>query len=244
MSDALLFHTHHAHFQEDLPYWKKLAQQYGDPILELGCGTGRVSLPLAEAGYQITGIDNDLEMLVFTRRRTAPLDITQLPLVQADMAELLFNQKFHLIISPCNTLSTLPFFRLRKTVLNVYHQLETGGCFAVSLPNPNILDLLPVHTDTELELNFTHPIDGEPVQVSNRWVREDNQVTFYWYYDHLLPDGKVKRTELKTTHYLSSPSEYIDLLHENGLKDVQLFGDYEFSRYTPDSLYLNILAVK
>lgn len=244
MTDALLFHTHHEHFQEDLPFWYEVALQFGDPILELGCGTGRVSLPLAEAGFKITGMDIDLEMLLFTRRRLAPLDQIQIILVQADMTEFIFRHKYHLIISPCNTLSTLSLGSLRKTLLNIHQQLETGGCFAASLPNPSILNQLPRYSDTELELTFNHPIDGEPVQVSNRWIHENKQVVFYWYYDHLLPDGNVKRTEFKTTHHLFSSREYTDLLNEIGFKAVQLFGDYEFSTYTQDSAYLNILAVK
>lgn len=244
MTDALLFHAHHAHFQDDLPYWFKLAQQYGDPILELGCGTGRVCLPLAEAGYKIIGIDNDLDMLLFAKKQINNQVQSQLHLIQADMREFSLHQKYNLIISPCNTLSTLPFSALKKTILNIYQQMKTSASFAVSLPNPYIFEELPEFSDTELEDEFIHPVDGEPVQVSNRWVLENDQITFYWYYDHLLSDGSVIRTEASTTHYLFSTTDYIEIFREIGFSDVQLFGDYSFTGYSSDSAYLNILAVK
>ena len=60
-----LYHAHHGQYQEDLPFWLKLANQQGGPVLELGCGTGRVLLPLARGGFQTVGLDNDLEMLRF-----------------------------------------------------------------------------------------------------------------------------------------------------------------------------------
>ena len=44
-------------YDEDLPMWQKLAEEAGGPLLEIGCGTGRLLLPLAQAGYTITGLD-------------------------------------------------------------------------------------------------------------------------------------------------------------------------------------------
>ena len=47
-----VYHAHHNRHLEDLPFWLDLAAQTGDPLLELGCGTGRVLIPLAQAGYR------------------------------------------------------------------------------------------------------------------------------------------------------------------------------------------------
>ena len=57
--------------QDDLPFWLAQAARYGDPILELGCGTGRVSIPLAQAGHQVTGIDMAEDMLAEAERKAA-----------------------------------------------------------------------------------------------------------------------------------------------------------------------------
>ena len=59
----LLYHAHHNRYKEDLPFWLELAARHGDPVLELGCGSGRVLLALAQDGYQVYGLDNDPGML-------------------------------------------------------------------------------------------------------------------------------------------------------------------------------------
>jgi glycosyltransferase involved in cell wall biosynthesis len=60
-----LYHTHHSLRARDLPFWESLAAKIGDPILELGCGTGRVLHTLAGLGYTVTGLDYDPDMLAF-----------------------------------------------------------------------------------------------------------------------------------------------------------------------------------
>jgi len=60
---ARYYDLENADFTEDLDYWLELADEAGDPILELGCGTGRVLLNLARRGHAVTGLDNSPEML-------------------------------------------------------------------------------------------------------------------------------------------------------------------------------------
>jgi ubiquinone/menaquinone biosynthesis C-methylase UbiE len=56
---------------EDLPFWISQADQYGDSILELACGTGRITIALAQAGFNMTGIDNADGMLKEARKKSA-----------------------------------------------------------------------------------------------------------------------------------------------------------------------------
>ena len=102
----LLYHTHHQHVTEDLPFWQSLARWQGDPILELGCGTGRVLLPLAEAGHTVYGIDNAPNMLSFLRQRIPPELEDHIHLFEADMTHFSIDERFRLILLPCNTYST------------------------------------------------------------------------------------------------------------------------------------------
>src|SRR6478672_11112723 len=58
--------------RRDVPFWQRVAKQARGPVLELGCGTGRVSLPLARAGVRLVGIDRSEPMLERARRRLKP----------------------------------------------------------------------------------------------------------------------------------------------------------------------------
>src|SRR5713226_6479144 len=55
--------------RRDVPFWRRVASTAGGPVLELGCGTGRVSRPLARAGVDLVGVDRSAAMLDRARRR-------------------------------------------------------------------------------------------------------------------------------------------------------------------------------
>src|SRR5215212_9132183 len=77
--------------RRDVPFWRNLALNSGGTVLELGCGTGRISLPLARAGVPLVGVDRSTAMLAFARRRMARGRLhNQLRLVQADIRHLPF----------------------------------------------------------------------------------------------------------------------------------------------------------
>ena len=97
-----IYHLHHQRHQEDLPFWQALAQVYGAPTLELGCGTGRVLLPYLRAGINGYGVDHDLEMLNCLRNLAAA-DHLSPNVILADFTHLSFHAKFKVILLPCNT---------------------------------------------------------------------------------------------------------------------------------------------
>jgi ubiquinone/menaquinone biosynthesis C-methylase UbiE len=77
--------------RRDVPFWRHLALQAGGPVLELGCGTGRISVPLARAGVQLTGIDRSAPMLAFAQRRLRRVKRhSQVSLIQGDIRHLPF----------------------------------------------------------------------------------------------------------------------------------------------------------
>ena len=68
----VLYHSHHNPYQEDIPFWSALAEETQDPVLELGCGTGRVLTHLIQDQRHVYGLDNDLEMLTFLYEQLQP----------------------------------------------------------------------------------------------------------------------------------------------------------------------------
>jgi SAM-dependent methyltransferase len=237
-----LYHAHHNRNTEDLSFWLELAAQMGDPVLELGCGTGRVLIPLLQAGYRCVGIDHDLDMLKFLHANLCPWEKHAPQLIMADISHIYLAAKFPLIILPCNTLSTLDADQRRSCLQCTCWHLQDGGTFAVSLPNPAALRRLPAKETSELEDEFFHPLTGNPVQVSSSWRRTKHTFTLTWTYDHLFPDGTVERVNIDTVHQLTSTESYLDDIRSSGLKIGAVYGDYDRTTYSTDSPSLIILA--
>lgn len=239
---ARLYHAHHNAHQEDLPFWLDLARLQGDPILELGCGSGRVLLPLAQAGHFVLGLESDPDMLVVLRENVPPALAERVGTIQADMAAFELGQQFALILLPCNTFSTLTAEARRATLDCVQRHLAPQGLFAVSLPNPTLLRKLLGRSQPEVEESFPHPLDGEPVQVSSSWVRTTGHFVVRWDYDHLLPDGNVERFSMQARHALLSTDDYIAELEAAGLSQAALYGDFDRSPYSHQAPYLIVTA--
>ena len=237
-----LYHAHHSRYLEDLPFWLELAAQEGDPILELGCGTGRVLIPLAQAGYHTVGLDNDLSMLKFLQASIGSQELHTLLLVSADLCRFNLAEKFPLITLPCNTFSTLNSDQRIACLQRVRRHLSEAGSFAVCVPNPELLSRLPTESAEEVEDEFFHPDTGNPVQVSSSWQRTKRTLHLTWIYDQLLPDGTVDRTVVNILQQLTTVNIYLREFENEGLMVRELYGDFDRSPYTDDSAQLIILA--
>src|SRR5579884_2028833 len=87
----------------DLPFWIGLARRAGGPILEIGCGTGRVLIPLAEAGFRVVGVDVSSAMLAIARDKVAASGVgDHVELVQADALSLDLGQVFAFVFIALN----------------------------------------------------------------------------------------------------------------------------------------------
>lgn len=224
-----LYHAHHSQYKEDLPFWLDLAKQQGDPVLELGCGTGRVLLPLAQAGFRSVGLDSDLEMLCFLRAAQEP-DLQPIPLLfAANLVEFHLARRFPLILLPCNTWSVLDAGQRRKALGCIVQHLTPGGIFAVSMPNPEFLSDLPASSEADVDESFIHPLTGNPVQVSSSWQRMHGKFTVTWHYDHLLPNGEVERLTIQSRHDLTPAKAYLDELRQAGLQLQAAYGEFDGS---------------
>jgi SAM-dependent methyltransferase len=247
MTFPLLYHTHYSHHLEDLPLWLDLAERQGEPILELGCGTGRVLIPLIKAGHRVFGLDKDIAMLSLLKRNLADEYGAEFshcsPVLLADLSCFHFSVCFSLILVPCNTWSTFDPLTRQRSLEQIYAHLSPNGLFVASVPNPLLLLDLPASAEAELEESFEHPLSGNPVQVSSSWERDKAHFTVRWFYDHLLPDGTIERLRKDAVHHLSTTENYLYELRAAGLRIDATWGDFGGSAYDSDSEYL-ILAAK
>ncbi len=238
-----LYHGHHHTYTEDLPFWLELAQRSPGPILELGCGTGRVLLPLLEHGLAAYGLDNDPLMLAYLRYNTPPSLRPALRLVQADLTAPPFAARaFGLILLPCNTFSLLSAPERHRTLRAVARCLRPGGRFAFSLPNAAYLRRLPPEEASEPEAVFYHPETGNPVQVSSAWKVTATHFELTWHYDHLWPDGEVERFTVHQRHHLLDRSSVESACRQAGLVPISCYGAFDGSPYHEESPYLILVT--
>jgi SAM-dependent methyltransferase len=126
----------------DVPFWQRVARQAGGPALELGCGTGRVSLPLARAGVSLVGVDRSEAMIgrAAARARTMRARLRRgasgdLRLVRGDMCALPFRAaQFSLVLAPYGVLQSILRDRdLVAALASVVRVLKDGGLFGLDL---------------------------------------------------------------------------------------------------------------
>ena len=123
----------------DVPFYKKYAQQCGSPVLELGCGTGRILIPIAQSAIECYGLDMSREMLSICETKVRTLSLKNVHLRCSGMEDFHYDQKFALIYIP---------FRSFQHLLQVEHQmrclklvrehLKDGGLFIMDVFAPNI----------------------------------------------------------------------------------------------------------
>ena len=165
-------------YVEDLPLWRSLAAEYGDPVLDVGAGTGRVSLDLARAGYRVTALDRDPELLAALTDRALGRNGELLPLssqvttVVADAREFDIGEQFPLVIVPMQTIQLLGGLDGRTSFLRCAHRhLVTGGAMAVALSE--VLDLYEVVDGMAMPMPDVREVDGIVYSSQPTAVRAD-----------------------------------------------------------------------
>lgn len=126
----------------DLTFYKDMARGTGGPVLELGCGTGRVLLPLARAGFDIVGLDLSPHMLDICQskvERESKHLKGQVELIQGDMRDFNFKQHFNLVITPFRTFQHLLDVDDQMQCLRAVHNhLSKDGRFVLDIFNPAV----------------------------------------------------------------------------------------------------------
>lgn len=118
-------------YTADLPFWQALAARRGSPILELGCGTGRVTLDLARRGHRLVAVDQDPRLLEELQRRAGDLEVEA---VVADARAFSLEMRFALCLAPMQMVQLLGGTAGRAAMFAcVARHLEPGGTLAIAI---------------------------------------------------------------------------------------------------------------
>lgn len=210
----------------------EFAKRFGSPILELACGTGRITLLLAEAGYDITGIEITHEMLEVAREKLKqlPQDVqTRVSFNQGDMTNFQLDKKFPMIIIPWAFKYLLTTEDQLACLRQVREHLTDDGVFILDLYPREIIE----KTGTE---SYTVEIDG--VTITKTYTYSTDVIAQVRHTDVtveiLYPDGKTERVETEVDIALVMPREAELLVRTAGLEILEDYGGNDFSDYTPE----------
>jgi len=236
------------HFTDDLPLYLELAEETGAPILDVGCGTGRIALTLAQAGYAVVGVDSSAPMLGLAQRKLAVLP-TVAPLVTLTQADILsFDQgRYPLILLAYNALMHFTDTNSQLALLRQLSGLVADeGRMVIDLPNAAEAYAAEDAGGVVLERTFTEPQSGNLVlqQSVSTLYRTDQLLHIHWIYDEILPDSTLKRTLAPQVLRYVFAAELRLLLQVAGWQVEAEWGDYDQSDFAEGCERLIILASK
>jgi SAM-dependent methyltransferase len=224
---------------DDLLMIEQFASRCGSPILELACGTGRVLLPLAHAGYQVTGVDISPAMLAVARGKVAAEGLEDhVTLIEQDMRHLHLDGRFNLAFVAVNSFLHLPTTDDQLLALcSIRQHLNPGGILLLDLFHPDLNRLLDAEGRLFLEKTMTDPETGHRLmKFYTRQVdlgRQVLDVTFI--VDEVDGQGQVRRTLFPFSMRYLFRAELELLLRHAGFKVEAIYGSYDLDEFGSDS---------
>ena len=238
---AEVYDSVHADLTADIPFYVEEARRSGGPVLELGCGTGRVALPIARAGIETVGLDVSPKMLDAARRKAAELTENDGPLLllQRDMRELALDRAFGLVIVPFNGfLSLLSVEDQVRTLSRVRDHLAPDGrlVFDIFVPDP---DMLVQEGDVPYHLrDVTRPDTGERLVLwhQSRYDHHNQVIDVRVIVESLDDAGAVSRRLYRDFQVRYAHRWEVEhLLARCGYEVVDLYGDFDRAPFDEDS---------
>jgi SAM-dependent methyltransferase len=230
---------------EDLPFLREMARRADGSLLELMCGTGRLLLPLAEAGFTITGVDNSPAMLAVARAHMEETGLgDRITLVQGDVRDVnLPAGAFSLAFVAVNSFMHLETVRDQLACLtNVRGALQRQGLLILDLFNPNPAEIL--REDNRLVLEREYQLNGRHVQkfvaIDSDAAAQISRVTFL--YDETDAEGCVTRRTTRFVLRWFYRFEIEHLLARAGFMTRAVYGSYDLAEYESTSPRMIVVA--
>ena len=229
----------------DIPFFLKETERFKGEILELMCGTGRVSIPLLNSGKRMTCIDYSKGMLD-TFAKKVDKNNFDVSLHQMDVTDLNLNKKFGLIILPFHSISEILTKDLQiKALQSISLHLENEGVFILTLQNPEtrlkVADGIPrimgkysFKDDKQLLITYV-----------NQYNETEKIVSGFQFFEIFNSDNTlIEKRFLEINFKPVSDFELREMLKSTELEIVELYGDYSYNNFDEKTSNFMIYKLK
>jgi len=230
-NDAALYDYEYRRRRADVTFYRELAKRRrAEAILDLGCGSGRVTIPLARDGHHLHGIDQSASMLATLEKRIADAPAAvqdRIRVSPGDLCTFTVPGKYDLAIAAFNVLEHL-YTRgeLAACLARVAAHLAPGGAFAFDVQMPDLAWLLRDSRKRWAKTRFTDPTTKRPMFYStNHDYDPVGQIAnIRIFYDPADGRGPSKVVKLSQRKYF--PAELEALVAHAGFRVVERYGDF------------------
>ncbi|MGQ9706197.1 MAG: class I SAM-dependent methyltransferase [bacterium] len=236
--------------REDISFWLKMAEEFGDPILELGCGTGRILIPIAEAGYKVLGLDISKKMLNILMGKIDTLNDKvkeRITIRRADFRDFKIEEKFSMAFFAYSTLYSATTQEEQITTIRcINSHLKKGGVFITASFNPDIKRISENHKFLMLDFTYQDPT-GELLltRMSQTEYFPFNQTLKSNQIYDIKEKGKpTERYAIELNLRYIFPPEMRHMLYYCGFEIIDEYGDYNLAPLKENSPQMIFVAKK
>ena len=228
----------------DIPFFIKYAKKFGSPVLDIAAGAGRVSIALANEGYEVVAIDRSPSMLEVARNRLESMDqsiANNVTIIEGDMTKFNLDRTFPLVVIPCSFGHALTTDAQLSTLQSIRNHLTDNGIFILDI-YPGAIQheragfrenpvLLPDGTTVEREGEIRSDMLRQIMDMDLRYIVRDNDQNI------------VEEVRVVSSAALLFNREVDLLIRLSGFEIEKEFGGFDESAYTPES-FRRILILK
>ncbi|WP_372752874.1 class I SAM-dependent methyltransferase [Labilibaculum sp.] len=217
----------------DLKFYRKwLPKDKGASILELCCGTGRLTIPIAKDGYKVSGVDIMNSMLEQAKTKATEAGL-EIDFIQADIRSLELHKKFDLIFIPFNSIHHLyQNADLFQTLKVVKKHLKENGLFLLDCFNPNIQYIVESEKE-QVEVAEYKTNDGRNILIKQKMQYENksqiNRIEWHYFINDKF--DSIQNLDMR----LYFPQELDSYLQENGFTIIHKFGGFREEEFIDSS---------
>jgi len=213
-------------------YTKWLPKNKGAKILELCCGTGRLTIPIAKEGYTICGIDNNSSMLKRAKAKAVEAGL-EIEFIEADIRTLDLPEKYDVILIPFNSIHHLYQNEdLFMVFENVKRHLKSDGLFLFDCYNPNIHYIIEAEKGINKIAEYT-ATDGRKVMIQQTMKYENksqiNRIAWHYFINDQF--DSIQHLDMR----MYFPQELDCYLKMNDFSIIHKFGNFEEEIFTNHS---------